>query len=170
MPSPPSPQLPINRQSAFRFILLPGLTILLLLLIVGATGLGYIKIGPTDIIKVLLLQVGGAMPADLTPSFPFVVMEVRLPRILCAALVGGSLAVAGCVFQSLLHNPLADPYTLGISSGAAFGASLAILLLMFGLTLPGSLIIPLFAFIGAVSTLYVVFSLSAPSARLSSNS
>jgi iron complex transport system permease protein len=170
MPSTPSPPNPIERQSAFRFILLPMLTILLLLLIVSATGLGYIQIGPTDIVRVLLLQVGGALPADLAPSFPFVVMEVRLPRILCAALVGGSLAVAGCVFQSLLHNPLADPYTLGISSGAAFGASLAILLLMFGLALPGSLIIPLFAFIGAVSTLYVVFSLSAPSARLSSNS
>ena len=59
-------------------------------------------------------------------------MEVRLPRILTAVLVGGGLAVAGCIFQSLLQNPLADPYTLGISSGAAFGASIAIFLLIIG--------------------------------------
>ena len=55
-------------------------------------------------------------------------MSVRLPRILSALLVGGSLALCGAVFQALLLNPLADPYTLGISTGAAFGASLVIVL------------------------------------------
>jgi len=169
-PSDHTPLKPIVRRPPLRLILPLLLTALLVLQIVAATGLGYIDIGPADIVSVVLMQFGAAMPAELTPSFPFVIMEVRLPRILCAALVGGSLAIAGCVFQSLLQNPLADPYTLGISSGAAFGASLAILLLMFGLALPGSLIIPLFAFVGAVLTLFVVFSLSAPATRLSSNS
>jgi len=169
-PSDHTPLNPTARRPPFRLILPLLLAVLLVLQIVAATGLGYIEIGPADIVSVMLMQFGGAMPTDLTPSFPFVIMEVRLPRILCAALVGGALAIAGCVFQSLLQNPLADPYTLGISSGAAFGASLAILLLMFGLALPGSLIIPLFAFVGAVLTLFGVFSLSAPSTRLSSNS
>jgi iron complex transport system permease protein len=56
-----------------------------------------------------------------------VVWELRFPRILCGLLAGAGLAVAGVIFQGILQNPLADPYTLGISSGAAFGASLAIL-------------------------------------------
>ncbi len=143
---------------------------ILLALIFTAIGLGYIAIGPRDILQILLVPFGAAVPDTLTASHPFVILEVRLPRILSAALVGGGLAMAGCVFQALLQNPLADPYTLGISSGAAFGASLAILLLMFGITLPGNVIIPLFAFIGAVATLYTVLALSAPATRLSSTS
>lgn len=150
--------------------LLAALSVTLLVAIVIATGLGYIRIGPLDILHILFGHWGGGLPATIPDSHPFVIMEVRLPRILCATLVGGGLAVAGCVFQSLLQNPLADPYTLGISSGAAFGASLAILLVMLGLSLPGTLLIPLCAFGGAVATLYGVFALAAPSARLSSNS
>ena len=52
--------------------------------------------------------------------------DVRLPRTLAAALVGAALAAAGCAFQAVLRNPLADPYTLGVSSGASLGAVLAI--------------------------------------------
>jgi iron complex transport system permease protein len=138
--------------------------------IILAAGLGYISISVSDICHILLSQLGWTLPETIDQSYPFVIMDVRLPRILSAVLVGGGLAVSGCVFQSILQNPLADPYTLGISSGAAFGASLAIILLIFGLIVPAALIIPLFAFVGAVATLYVVFTLSSPSARLSSNS
>ena len=91
-----------------------------------------------------------------------------MPRILSAALVGGGLAVAGCVFQSILQNPLADPYTLGISSGAAFGASCALLFGILGYSTFSQWMVPFFAFIGAILTLYVVFALSATSSRLSS--
>ncbi len=56
-----------------------------------------------------------------------VIWEIRFPRVLCGIFVGGGLAVAGTIFQAILRNPLADPYTLGVSTGAAFGASLAIL-------------------------------------------
>jgi iron complex transport system permease protein len=89
--------------------------------------------------------------------FPVVVMDVRLPRILTAALVGGGLAMCGVVFQGILLNPLADPYTLGVSAGAAFGASLAILL---NLGAFGLYSIPLFAFVGAAATLGAVIYLS----------
>lgn len=57
-----------------------------------------------------------------------IIWDIRLPRIICGAFVGGGLAVAGAMFQSLLRNPLADPYTLGVSTGAAFGASVAIII------------------------------------------
>jgi len=153
-----------------RYMLIPGLAAVLLVLIIMAAGLGFIDIKAFEIVRIIIARVQGVAPAGIDQSYPFVIMEVRLPRILASALVGGGLAVAGCVFQSLLQNPLADPYTLGISSGAAFGASLAILLLISGLILPAALIIPLSAFFGALFTLYAVFSLSAPSSHLSSNS
>ncbi len=152
----------------------PILLIVLLLLtlcatIILATGMGFLQIAPLEVIKILWSQGSKQTTGGMDPTFPFVVMEVRLPRILTAALVGGGLAVAGAVFQAILLNPLADPYTLGISSGAAFGASLAIVLSLFGISVPSGLSIPVFAFFGAMATLIGVFSLAAPDNRLSSN-
>ena len=154
----------------FTNLRLPFLLVLLLLLILFTAGLGYIEISPGQIGRIIGGALLGSLPANIDPSFPFVIMEVRLPRILVATLVGGGLAVAGCVFQSLLRNPLADPYTLGISSGAAFGASIALFLGMLGTAIPFATMVPLFAFAGAVLTLYGVFLLSSGSDRLSSTS
>ena len=154
----------------FSFIKILLLLFLLLLLILISAGLGYIDISQGQISRIITSYFWGSIPADINPSYPFVIMEVRLPRILVATLVGGGLAVAGCVFQSLLQNPLADPYTLGISSGAAFGASIALLFSMLGTALPFGSMVPLFAFAGAVLTLYGVFALSSGSERMSSTS
>ena len=77
--------------------------------------------------------------------------------------------MAGAVFQGILLNPLADPYTLGVSSGAAFGASLALVLGILGITVSTLISVPLFAFLGAMATLIAVFALAAPDGRLSSN-
>jgi len=133
-----------------------------------ASGMGYISIEPSAVVKIILnsLGVGGDLPAGIDQVHPFVVMDVRLPRILCAALVGAGLAVSGVVFQGILLNPLADPYTLGISSGAAFGASLALLL---DITMMSQVSVPLFAFIGAVSTLFIVLWLSSFNGQMSAN-
>ncbi len=163
-----APKASASGGSGFWYLLL--LSGLLITAIIFSAGLGYIDISPGEILKIILAQLGGTLPDSIDIGYPFVIMEVRLPRILTAVLVGGGLAVAGCIFQSLLQNPLADPYTLGISSGAAFGASIAILLLIIGVTLPASLVIPSLAFAGALLTLLAVFSLASPSARLSSNS
>jgi len=89
-----------------------------------------------------------------------VLLDVRLPRIIIAVIVGAGLASAGAVFQGLLMNPLADPYTLGVSTGAAFGASLAI---FFAVSLPGPLgvlTIPLFALAGALLALGAVYKVA----------
>lgn len=145
------------------------LALILATAIVVATGMGFLKISPIEVLQILLGRLLGQEIHSSNPSFPFVVLEVRLPRILTAALVGGGLAVAGAVFQAILLNPLADPYTLGISSGAAFGASLAIILSIFGIVVPPWLSIPVFAFLGAMATLVGVFSLAAGNNRLSSN-
>ena len=85
-----------------------------------------------------------------------VIMDIRLPRIICGVFVGGGLAMAGAMFQSLLRNPLADPYTLGVSTGAAFGASLALLInILFALYLPVTLFAFLFAFVTLILVIFV---------------
>ncbi len=148
-----------------------GVVLLLLLLfamVLSAT-MGYMKIPATDVLHIVFHHLFGigSQPAPVNQA---VVMDVRLPRILAAVLVGGILAVCGTVFQAILLNPLADPYTLGISSGAAFGASLVIVLQVFGLVLPSSFSVPLFAFAGSIATLFAVLALAATDRRLSSTS
>jgi ABC-type Fe3+-siderophore transport system permease subunit len=83
----------------------------------------------------------------------------RLPRVVAAALVGGSLAAAGVVFQALLRNPLATPETLGVSSGAALGAMLAITF-HFDFPMAGLPAVPLAGFAGSVFALAVVYALA----------
>lgn len=102
----------------------------------------------------------------IDPLYPVVVNEVRLPRILTAAAVGGGLAVCGVVFQGILLNPLADPFTLGVSAGAAFGAAVA---LMTGIAVFGAWTLPVFAFAGAVLTLGFVIYLASSTGGWSSN-
>lgn len=89
------------------------------------------------------------------PTAYNILWNIRIPRVLLAAIVGASLAIAGAAFQGLLKNPLADPYTLGISSGASVGAVMTI---FFSLSLPviGSFTLPLFSMIGAMVTVFVV--------------
>jgi iron complex transport system permease protein len=82
----------------------------------------------------------------------------RLPRLLAAALIGASLAAAGCAFQATLRNPLAEPYTLGVSSGASLGAVIAIRLGAAG-TLLGTSAVSLAAFAGASAAVFLVWRL-----------
>src|SRR5688572_9017486 len=95
--------------------------------------------------------------ADNTDAQIFFV--ARLPRALAAALVGASLAAAGVVFQALLRNPLATPYTLGVSTGASLGAMLAITA---GWTLPfaAGAAVPAAALIGAMGSVLIVYALA----------
>jgi iron complex transport system permease protein len=136
--------------------------------IVASTAMGYIKLPAADVIKIIMSKLSGRLSLieGMDKLFPVVVFDVRLPRILTAALVGSGLAISGVVFQGILLNPLADPYTLGVSAGAAFGASLAIL---FNIGFLGTYSVPLFAFIGATSTLLFVIYLSSSGAGFSSS-
>ena len=84
-----------------------------------------------------------------------IVWKIRMPRVVLAGLVGASLAIAGAAFQGLLKNPLADPYTLGVSSGASVGA---VVTLFFGISVPflGIFTLPVFSMIGALVTMLLV--------------
>lgn len=136
--------------------------------VILSTGMGYIPVSPTQVLRIIGAELAGipGLTAGMDELYPVVVLDVRLPRILTAALVGGGLAVSGCVYQGILLNPLADPYTLGVSAGAAFGAAVALLL---NLTAMGTYSIPLFAFAGASLTLLLVIYLSASGGGMSSN-
>lgn len=143
-----------------------ALALLLGMAVIVATGMGYIAIDGAKILRIIVARLFDSpeLFGEIEKNLPYVVIEVRLPRILSAALVGAGLAVAGVVYQGILRNPLADPYTLGISSGAAFGASLA-LLANLSLVLPLST--PLCAFIGAIATLATVLRLSSFNGQIS---
>lgn len=135
------------------------ITILVVLLLVSAViavGIGAAQIAPGDVLQVVWRHLTGGQaggPHDL------IIWELRLPRIVLALLVGGGLAVSGVIMQALFHNPLADPYIVGVSSGAAFGAVLAVALGL-GLSLLGSNAIPLCAFVGAVAVTALVYGLA----------
>lgn len=86
------------------------------------------------------------------------IFYIRLPRIIMAVMTGAALAVSGCVFQAILKNPLADPFTLGISGGAAFGSAIAFVSGIF--TLTSAFIVPLFALGGVLISIFIVYMLS----------
>lgn len=130
--------------------------------------MGFIKISSFEVLKIVAAKVFGAesLLTSMDKVFPYVVWEVRLPRIITSMIVGAGLALAGVVFQGILLNPLADPFTLGVSSGAAFGASVSFIL---GLEFLGAYTVCLLAFAGAVGTLFLVISLSSVNGRISPN-
>ena len=108
--------------------------------------LGTAEINFAELYKILTGQVSKGATYSI-------LMHIRLPRILMAACVGGALSVCGVVMQSLLRNPLAEPFVLGISSGAALGA---ILFMLLGQFLAGGEF--LFSFAGGILTLIAVLS------------
>ena len=110
----------------------------------GASGLG-----PGDLLRTL--------SADADPTARTILLQLRLPRAVLAALIGGALGLSGCTFQALLRNPLAEPYVLGISGGAAVGA-VAVMVTGLGVTLPWTL--PAGAFLGAVAAMTLVLQIA----------
>jgi iron complex transport system permease protein len=94
-----------------------------------------------------------------------IVLKLRLPRVLLAALVGVCLALSGAVMQALFQNPMADPYIVGVSSGAGLGAVLAMMLAV-PLALLGLVSVPVFAFLGAFGVVVLVYVLSQRAGRV----
>jgi iron complex transport system permease protein len=136
----------------------------LAMLVLAATGMGFLSVSFADVARIIISAIPGMpdLSSHLDRILPVVIRDVRLPRILCAAIVGGGLSMSGAVFQGILLNPLADPYTLGVSAGAAFGASVAFLLKL------GAVGISLCAFLGAMLTLVFVLYLASTTGGFSS--
>lgn len=95
--------------------------------VILATGIGSVYIRPADIAAIFLSRLSGAaLPESVDPIYAALVMDMRLPRVLLAFFTGAALAACGTVMQSVLKNPLASPYGLGISAGSGLGAALVI--------------------------------------------
>jgi iron complex transport system permease protein len=136
----------------------PLATLVLLGVTVAAVLLG-IRYGAVDLTLAQVLD--GALGRGADPD-RIIVRELRMPRAFMAVLVGGGLALSGAVFQALLRNPLAEPYILGISGGAAAGA---VLVLALGLVAATSWALPGAAFGGALVAVALVFGVAASADR-----
>lgn len=139
-------------------LLILGATMLLLIAsTLYAISRGAVEVPLYDLLAILFGQSSDEMLA-------YIVYEVRLPRIVMAIVTGISLSCAGAIMQALLRNPLADPFTLGVSSGAAFGAALAIVAgaSVFGINLvqSGQWMIALNAFVFGCLAVLVVYGLA----------
>lgn len=97
--------------------------------------------------------------SDILETHQTIIWSIRLPRVLLGVLVGSSLAIAGAAFQGMFKNPMADPFVIGISSGAALGATIAIILKA-SISFLGISSISLFAFIGALAAVFTVYNIS----------
>ncbi|HEY93082.1 MAG TPA: iron chelate uptake ABC transporter family permease subunit [Dehalococcoidia bacterium] len=137
-----------------------GLLILLTVVVGFATTFGSVQIPFSTIFGTLLSK----LPlVDITPVWPSttetIILDIRLPRVILAGLVGAALAVAGATYQGLFRNPLADPYLIGVAQGASLGAVIGFLL-PFNWQGMGFGLIPLLAFVGALLSVAIVYNLA----------
>jgi len=132
----------------------PALSLLLLATALVVAFIASLAVGPSGLSPATVLEVLAGGGEDTARA---IVLQLRLPRAVLAILVGGGLALAGAVFQALLRNPLAEPYILGVSGGAAVGA-VAALVLGWSIVAPWSL--PLAAFVGALVAVGLVLRIA----------
>ncbi len=156
-----SPALPWLVHGGGYPVLLLSLALVLVLIAILAAAVGPYHISYVQLLGLVRDWLGGEPLSQADKTTLAVFFHIRLARILLAGLVGLGLALAGAAFQGILLNPLADPFTLGVASGAAFGASLT-LSLGVGTALWGSLgLVPFSAFVGAAAALGLVLALGA---------
>ncbi|MBI2869505.1 MAG: iron chelate uptake ABC transporter family permease subunit [Chloroflexi bacterium] len=137
-----------------------GLAVVLLAVAALATTIGSVSIPLMTTAQVILAK----LPlVDIAPTWPSgtetIILDMRLPRVILAGLVGAALATAGATYQGLFRNPLADPYLIGVAQGASLGAVIGFLLpgAWYGL---GIGVVPIFAFAGALASTALVYGIA----------
>jgi iron complex transport system permease protein len=165
-----SPQLKLSSTDRAQAVFYPrwrgrayailGLLLLLAVMVVFATTVGSVQIPFLTTSGILLSK----LPLiDITPTWPnaleTIILEIRLPRVILAGVVGAALAIAGATYQGLFRNPLADPYLIGVAQGAALGAVIGFLLPVTWLGI-GFGTVPIFAFTGALVSVVIVYTLA----------
>lgn len=145
------------------------LILILILCIVISASLGSADLSVTDSLKIIISRIpylGKHINiSEIAEVYPRIVWQIRMPRILLAGFVGCGLSVVGAAFQGLFRNPLADPHILGVSSGAALGATIA-MLSGIGFHFLGLGVIGTFAFFGALLTAFIVYRVSCIGSKL----
>ena len=140
----------MNKRIIFSFALLGVLTIVFIVISISA---GSAEISPAEVVKILLS--GGS---DDTAEM--ILLKIRLPRTLAAAVLGGALALSGYMLQTYFHNPIAGPFVLGISSGARLTVAIALILAARGAIVLNSALMAAAAFVGALIAMSAVLLMS----------
>ena len=148
MATAPDPRPAIDAPALRGASWLAALAALLLVGMAAALAIGTFRVPVADLLRLLTGRAGHGGPGESVASA--VIWNLRVPRILLASLVGAALASSGAVFQASFRNPLVEPYILGVSSGAAFGAALGILVPQFPLS------VQLAALLGALAAVWIV--------------
>ena len=158
----------VEKRAYIRLILILSTIALIVLMILSAT-IGVANISFMEAMRIMLSKtpfIGSLIPInDIDYAHMMIVLNLRFPRIILAALVGAGLSIVGAALQGMFKNPMADPYVLGISSGASLGATIAIVA---GLeyTFFGVGITTVFAFIGSILTIICVCSVARVGGKL----
>jgi iron complex transport system permease protein len=163
----PDPPFPGGILTASRWwVIMSGLSIAAFLLVLVCLQLGTQFIGLSQIARVFVSPPSAsAGNNDTSVTTSIILLQVRLPRVLLGFLVGSCLASVGVALQALLRNPLADPYVLGVSSGAALGVALAVLFGI-GTTVLALSVLPVCGFVGGLLALFVIYRMAATYDRL----
>jgi iron complex transport system permease protein len=133
---------------------------LLSIAIVFSIALGAVYIAPDTIFRILAARIGSFhITADWPASYSAIILSIRLPHTVLVLLTGAALGSSGAAYQGLFRNPLADPYLIGVASGAGLGAVFA-MSLKWPTNLLGFYLIPLGAFVGAILTVVTVYNLA----------
>lgn len=146
-----------SNRRLWALLLLGGVLLFSLFL---ASTFGAVTIPLPDILQMTLNRVAiFHFPSTWRAVDETIIFQIRLPRVLGGALIGAALATAGVLFQGLLRNPMADPYIIGTSAGAALGATIA-MMLPINLAFLGFGLVPVAAFAGALATVILVYNLA----------
>lgn len=140
-----------------------------LIALVLSIGIGSVYVAPGEILAIVSNRLFGTpLPEALPAGYPAMVLDLRLPRVLLAFFTGAALAVCGTVMQSVLQNPLASPFGLGVSSGAGLGAAIVIVT---GLSVAGlgTFLLPSVSLLFALGTVFLVVFIAARLDRSMSN-
>jgi iron complex transport system permease protein len=158
IPIVPHPRISLPARGFFFPRVLPfGICLVLLAVaFVLSVGIGAVPLSAGQLESILLRR---TETAGISPALSSIVWDLRLPRAVFVAMLGMALASSGCAFQGVFRNPLADPYLLGIGSGASLGVAIAITVPGFP---PSSPVIPACAFLGALGVVVLVYGWARP--------
>ncbi len=137
-----------------------GLGVALLLTIIVSAIIGPVRVSSFGVLRIILNRIpllNQLVSGTFSEVSEAIVLHIRLPRILTGVLVGAALGMAGTTIQGIFRNPMAEPYTVGVSSGAALGA---VVVIYFGLSALGSYVIPVVSFLFALGTIFLVYNVA----------
>ncbi|WP_034551783.1 FecCD family ABC transporter permease [Carnobacterium funditum] len=154
----------IDKQRQLFYISLLLFTVLIIFSVGIGVTVGQVAVPLTESFQILTKNLSGGLIGDLSnlssDAYENIIWQIRFPRVLLAMLTGMGLSLAGAVMQTTVQNPLADPYILGISSGASLGATFAIMIGFGGTSILAQLGLSFWAFLGAVTAAFLVLLLS----------